>query len=323
MACSAVLLSLAAVAAVLLALGCAAAPTPPREPAPEQKPLPRIGSLWNFQDPAGTEARFREVLPAAEASGDRAYLCELTTQIARTQGLQMKFDEALRTLDAADAMLGEGMDRARAFCLLERGRVFNSSKRQGDAIPLFLKAWDGARAAGLDGLAVDAAHMVAAAGTPEDSREWNLRAIAFAEASSDPAAKAWLGSLYNNTGWDLHKAGRFEEALGLFERALRFREESKQPADVSVARWCLARCLRSLGRTEEALAMQRGLLAASEATNEPDGFVHEEMAECLLLLGKPDEAKPHFRRAWELLSKDPWLARDEPDRLARLDRLGK
>jgi len=37
---------------------------------------------------------------------------------------------------------------------------------------------------------------------------------------------------------------------------------------------------------------------------------------------KPAEAAPHFARAWELLHNDPWLSRDEPERLARLKRLG-
>ena len=284
-------------------------------------PLPPIGPIWNFGDPAASEARFRGILPAARASGDGAYLCELLTQIARAQGLRQEFDGALRTLDEAEAMLRPEWARARTFCLLERGRTLNSSLRKDEAMPLFLEAWDEARAASLDGLAVDAAHMVAIAGTPEQSFEWNRRAIAFAEGSADPSAQGWLGSLCNNAGWDFHKAGRYGEALPLFEKALRFREERKQAAGVFVARWCVARCLRSLGRAAEALAMQEALLAESEARKEPDGFVHEEMGECLLVLGRAEEARPQFGKAHELLAKDPWLTRDEPERLARLGRI--
>src|SRR5205809_4269353 len=40
--------------------------------------------LWDYQDPAGTEKKFRELLPAAEAAGDASYVAELLTQIART-----------------------------------------------------------------------------------------------------------------------------------------------------------------------------------------------------------------------------------------------
>jgi tetratricopeptide (TPR) repeat protein len=294
--------------------------------------LPEIRKLWDFQDPAATEARFREVLPAARASGDRAYLAELHSQIGRTLGLRQRFDEADRCIDEAEALLaggagaggagGEGMARARVLCLLERGRVRNSSLRKPEALPLFLRAWDEARAAGLGGLAVDAAHMAAAAETPERSLEWNERAIAYAEGSEDPEARQWLGSLCNNTGWDHHRAGRFDRALVLFERALAFREERKQPRDVVVARWCVARCLRSLGRTAEALGIQEALRAAAEEAGKPDGFVCEELGECLRVLDRGDEARPWFGKAWDLLSKDPWLSRDEPGRLERLKRLG-
>ena len=287
-----------------------------------RSPLPGIGGLWDFGDPAGTEGKFRALLPRARASGDRAYLAELLTQIARTEGLQKRFDEAERTLVQAEALLGPGTDRARVLVLLERGRVLNSSKRPAEAKPLFLRAWDEGRAAGLDGLAVDAAHMVAIVEGPEESLAWNERAMAFAESSADPEAKKWLGSLYNNIGWTHHKAGRFDEAMDCFRKSLAWREE-RSPGKTTVERWCVARCLRSLGRLEEALAEQRALLALTDAAGEPDGFVHEEMAECLLALGRGPEARPHFRKAHELLSKDAWLPRDEPERLARLGELGR
>jgi len=284
--------------------------------------LPRIGSLWDFRDPAGTEARFRDLLPRARAASDGAYLAELLTQVARTEGLQQRFEDAHRTLDEAEALLGDGMERARTCFLLERGRVLNSSKRPAEAKPLFLRAWDDARGAGLDGLAVDAAHMVAIVEGPEQARAWNGKAMAFAESSADPEAKKWLGSLYNNAGWDHHRAGRFAKALELFEKSLAWRAGTGAK-DVSTERWCVARCLRSLGRTAEALQSQRALLAEAGAAGRDAGFEEEEVGECLLALGKGEEARPHFLRAHELLSKDPWLARDEAPRLERLRRLGE
>ena len=52
------------------------------------------------------------------------------------------------------------------------------------------------------------------------------------------------------------------------------------------------------------------------------GYVHEEIAECLLLLGQREPARSHFALAFEALSMDPWLQADESSRLARLKRLG-
>ena len=106
-------------------------------------------------------------------------------------------------------------------------------------------------------------------------------------------------------------------ALAFFEDAIAFRKEQGKADEIRVAEWCFARALRSMGRLEEALAIQRRL--ESEGTE--DGFVAEELGELLALLGRQSEARPKFARAYEILSKDLSLQRDEPERLDRLRRL--
>jgi hypothetical protein len=73
--------------------------------APTQEQLPDFIRLWNFGDPAGTEKKFREILPRAESFGDPSYFLQLLTQIARTEGLQGNFNQAHRTLDYVENML--------------------------------------------------------------------------------------------------------------------------------------------------------------------------------------------------------------------------
>jgi hypothetical protein len=92
---------------------------------------------------------------------------------------------------------------------------------------------------------------------------------------------------------------------------------------VRIARWCVARVKRSLGRTAESLAAQEELLRELEAAGGRDGYVLEEIAECLLALGREEDARPFFAAAWEELSRDAWLPDAEPDRLARLEKLGR
>jgi tetratricopeptide (TPR) repeat protein len=106
-------------------------------------------------------------------------------------------------------------------------------------------------------------------------------------------------------------------ALAFFEDAIAFRKAQGQADEIRVAEWCFARALRSLGRLEEALAIQQRL----DAEGTEDGFVSEELGELLVLLGRKTEARPKFARAHELLSKDLGLQRDERDRLDRLRRL--
>ncbi len=285
-------------------------------------PATDFDQLWNYDDPAGTELKFRELLPAVAVDAGRHV--ELLTQIARTQGLQRQFEAAHATLDEAERLLKPDLPRARVRLLLERGRVFNSARQPEQAVPLFLAAWETAQAAGEDGYAVDAAHMLGIAAPPEQRLDWNQQALALAERSAAPGARRWLGALYNNLGWTLHDQGAYAQALALFERALAWRQtQAGQAREVRIARWCVARVLRSLGRLEEALAAQRAYAAElAEAGEAADGYGQEEIGECLLALGQAEAARPHFAAAYARLSQDPWLAAHEPERLARLQALG-
>ena len=276
--------------------------------------------LWDYEDPAATERRFGELLPQIPA-GTPVYL-ELLTQIARAQGLRRNFDAAHQTLDLVERALAAGGERVHIRYLLERGRTFNSARQPEQARRLFLTAWEHARSAGEDFYAIDAAHMLAIVEQPEQSLAWNLQALELAERTPDRRAKKWLGSLCNNMGWTYHDAGQYDQALALFEQALAYREAQGQEREARIARWCVARALRSLGRTEEALAMQQTLLDDNERAGDTDGYVFEELGECLLALGRPEEARPLFACAYAELSRDPWLAESEPERLARLKSLG-
>jgi tetratricopeptide (TPR) repeat protein len=280
--------------------------------------------LWNFAKPEETEARFRSLLPEME-EGSGPYI-ELLTQIARTEGLQRRFDDAHATLDRALDLLGDSSGRPRVRYLLERGRAHRSAIHSVDpekAREHFLGAWELARAIGEDGLAVDAAHMMAIAEPGDEAQmEWNLRALEVAESSTMHDANAWCGSLYNNIGWTHHAGGRFDEALEIFIRAQHWREEHGSPATIRIAKWCVARTLRSLGRVDEALAIQSALHAEFQELGEPDGYVFEELGECLLLLGRTEEARPLFQAAHEHLSKNEWLVQSDPARIERLRTLG-
>jgi tetratricopeptide (TPR) repeat protein len=313
---------------LLLTLLSCAPKTAPEAPTETEMTAPagppEFDSLWNFSDPAATEVAFRALLPELEAH-PQAKL-QLQTQIARTLGLQRKFDEANALLDEIEAQLTDADTRTHVRYLLERGRLLNSSGDPDAAVPLFTQAWDRARAAGdMDGLAVDAAHMVAIAAMsdPEVSMAWNLQAMALAESSDDPKANKWLGSLYNNIGWTHHGAGDFTAALAVFEKALAWRiEQESSQNSIWIAHWCIARTLRSLERTEEALAIQERLRDQRAEAEKPGGYVFEELGECLLVLGRAEEAGPWFAQAHALLSQDGWLVANEPERLARLAELG-
>jgi len=289
--------------------------------------FPELHTLWDYNDPAGTAVRFQELLSEVESSTNRAYHVELLSQIARTHGLRRQFDEAHQLLDEAEAMLTDTMVVPKMRCLLERGRSFNSAGEPERALPLFHEAFGlgTAVAPQADFHTIDAAHMIAIA-EPEavDQIKWNERALEMAESTPDERAAGWRGSLYNNLGWAYHDKGDYEQALTIFEKAVDWHEANRQdkPEMIRIAKWCVGRTFRSLNRLEEALALQQALLAEYEGVGQTDGFVYEEIAECLLALDRGEEARPYFAQAHQELSQVDWFVASEPERLARLAELG-
>ena len=277
-------------------------------------------SLWDYSDPHHTETRFREIL--LQVPEDNVAYLELLTQIARAQGLQQKFDRAHQTLDQVERRLGKYTSRAKIRYLLERGRTLNSSGHPDEAQPLFEQALDMTRELSEDFYAVDALHMLAIVAPPASRLDFNLRAIQLAESSPQAKARNWLGSLYNNTGWSYHEIGNYESALEMFEKAEATRKSQGRVNEIRIAQWCVARALRSLRRVEEALSKQMTLKEECEAAGEGDGFVFEEIGECLLALNRADESRPYFAKAHGVLSQDSRLVDKEPGRLARLKELG-
>jgi tetratricopeptide (TPR) repeat protein len=256
-----------------------------------------IDSYWEYGDPAASEARFRSALDTA--TGDERL--ELLTQIARTYSLRQDFAQANQILDEVESQLAQAGPRPQVRILLERGRVFNSSGDKDSASPFFAQAFEKAQAAQLDGLAVDAAHMLAIvfSGTPQ-GLEWNQRGLELARASQDAKARGLIPAMLNNLAWELHDLGRFEEALPVFEAALvEWSVRGKLP-QIQIAKWSVARCLRSLGRYEPALAIQRALEAEHHKAGKTDQYVLEEIAENLAALGKPEEAGLYRKRLAEL-----------------------
>ena len=169
-----------------------------------------LDELWDFGDATASEARLRYAATTADA-GDRA---ELETQVARALGLQDRFAEGDRVLDAihSDAAV------VRARVALERGRLRNSEGDPGAAVPLFVAAAEAAASAHLLFLRIDALHMLAIADA-DGSARWTTEALALLENTDDPRTLRWNVALHNNAGWTHFDSGRFAEALTAFEHA--------------------------------------------------------------------------------------------------------
>jgi tetratricopeptide (TPR) repeat protein len=297
--------------------GCTAIqPTPMTIDTTEQD----FEQLWDYDKPADSETRFRAALTKATA-GSEAQL-QLLTQIARTHSLRRDFAGAHQLLDQVEPKLAATTTKVRIRYALERGRTFNSAGDRARAKVLFADAWEQASRADLDFYAIDAAHMMAFVTPPAEQHQWNLKALALTERTPDARAKKWLVALYNNIGWTYHDEQNYAAALAMFEKALAAAEARGAPTQIRIARWTIARCLRSLGRYDEALSRQIVLRDSPALGGADDGYVFEEIGENLLALKRDAEARVSFARAHALLKDDKYLQANEAARLERLRVLG-
>lgn len=260
-----------------------------------------VNALWDFGNPALTEERLRAA--QATASADDALI--LQTQIARTYGLRGDFVQAQALLDAMQPQLDGASAEVRVRHALESGRTLSSATHppasqtpevKARARGAFLRAHALAREARLDGLAVDAMHMMAFVDTdPVAQLAWDQQALALVETSDQPAAKRWEASLRNNLGMALHTLKRYDEALAQFEQAMVLRERGQDAEATRIAYWMVAWTLRALGRTDEALAIQLRLEREGDAAGAPDPYVFEELE--LLYRARGDEPRAQLYAA--------------------------
>jgi len=282
----------------------------------------RLDTLWNFAQPAESETRFRaEASRHPRASREAS---EASTQLARALGLQRRFVEADRALDAVKPTLARLPVRVHVRYLLERGRRDNSSGHRERAFAWFEQALDastGDTLPGTDYYRVDALHMLAIAAPLERQRAWNLQALAVSDASSDPRTRGWRGSLLNNVGWTMHERGDDAAALAYWQDALTAVEAQHDVVRIRIARWTVARGLRAVGRLDEAETIQRELADELDAAHAPDGYVFEELAEIAAARGDRVAARSRAAKALALLSQDADFRANEAARLARLTEL--
>lgn len=266
-----------------------------------------LAPLWEFDKPDLSEQRLRAALESA--TGDDALV--LQTQIARTYGLRKDFSKARDILKSIAKDVQTAGSEARIRHALELGRTYASATHPAElqtveskklARASYESALAMAKAAHLDGLAIDTIHMLAFVDTaPTDQLKWGQEALAVAEASSQPEAKKWEASIRNNIGYAFHQLGQFDEALVQFKQALVLLDRGTNAESIRVANWMVAWTLRALGRMDEALEIQLRLERECDAAKKPDRYVYEELE--ILYRARGDEVKAkHYR---ELMRSPP------------------
>lgn len=267
-----------------------------------------LEGLWDFSNPALSEQRFQAAL--ASANPDDSLI--LQTQIARTYGLRGEFAKARDILKDLEPQLASASPQAQTRHALELGRTLASAAHPPDsqtpqdkerARGAYERALGLAKKHRLDDLAIDALHMLAFVDTaPADQLKWGREALAVVQASSQPAARKWEGSIRNNIGYALHQLGRYDEALAEFQRAVMVRETGANAQATRIAYWMVAWTLRSMNRVDEALEIQLRLEREGDAAGAPDPYVFEELEQLYQLKDDARRAQ-HYADRKKVLSR--------------------
>lgn len=261
-----------------------------------------LAALWDFADPAASERRF--VAAMGGASADERLI--LQTQIARTHGLRGDFARARELLAAIGPALPAASPEVRVRHALELGRTHASAAHRPEQLTAadretarehFTRAAGLAAQARLDGLAIDALHMMVFVETdPARQLEWNRRALAVLERSDQPEARRWEGALRHNLGYALVLQEDHEAAIEQFRLARAAHERAGRTRNVRIADWMVAWTRRLQKRYDEALALQLELERAWERDGQSDPAVWRELEAIYRALGDEARARDYAAR---------------------------
>ena len=123
---------------------------------------------------------------------------------------------------------------------------------------------------------------------------WNLKALALAEAATDPRARGWRASLYHNIGWTYFDDGDAGNGARLLaEGARRARGDGQRRVDPRREMDGRARLPRRRSpRRRGGDAEERSSAELEQRSAKPDGYVYEELAEIALARGDARRGAP-------------------------------
>lgn len=198
-----------------------------------------LDHLWNFRDPAASEATFRAAM--SEKAYDADERAELATQLGWAISLQGRFEEADALLDNID----DDEPTVGVRILLERGRVLNAGGRGAMAVPFLEQAAELADHLGEEFLAVDALHMLSIADAA-NAEVWMRSALEYASTAHDERTKRWMIALHASLGELLQGKKRLTEAMVEYQLAEQWAERLGTERQRAMARDAITECGKAL-----------------------------------------------------------------------------
>jgi tetratricopeptide (TPR) repeat protein len=225
---------------------------------------------------------YEAIAEDAEAAGDVSTYVEACAMRARSLLIRGHPEEVRPWLERAAQRADADQPLGWSRYLGVRGRFEWDAGDNETATRTFREMFDFCERHELWDRAVDAAHMVALTGDPEEKLEWATKGIAMAEHGN---MTGWLGPLWNNLGWDYVDAERYEEAREALIKAREYHYMSESELPKLIADYSVAHVTRLLGELDQA---------------EQDMSAVFDWAERLHAEGNPDAIEWMGFSRWEL-----------------------
>jgi len=206
-------------------------------------------------------ALYVKAYEAAVAEKDDSVAAEAAAQAARGYLIREKMDDGRPWLGKAKGLARESDPNAWSRFLGVRGRFEWKDGQLETATKTFEAMYAYCVGRELFDRAVDAAHMVAITGTPEQQVVWAKRGI---EAAEKGGFDGWLGPLWNNLGVTYQEKDDWKGALDCYRKARHYHWKVGNEVSKLAADWAVGMALRETGAVEESMTWMRPVLAWAE-----------------------------------------------------------
>ncbi|MBD3232688.1 MAG: tetratricopeptide repeat protein [candidate division Zixibacteria bacterium] len=259
---------------------------------------PEIQSLLDEADSTFNSGNYDRAQSIYERVEDKAmvvnhdsYLTEARSMIARCYLITGKKEEGRPWLEKAEETASPDDPQGWSRLLGVKGRFQWQDDKKKKATETFKGMYEYCSERGMHTRAIDAAHMVAITGAPEEQIEWGLKGIKEAEEGN---VTGWLAPLWNNLGWTYEDQGRYQESLQAYLKAREYHWRYGTERNKLIADWAVGHAYNKLGEHDQAAQWLRPVLAWSERINEVEfrGLTYQE-------LGDIERANKNYRAAYD------------------------
>jgi tetratricopeptide (TPR) repeat protein len=236
-----------------------------------QKRLDDADEIFNSREYARATDLYKELAEQARQDDDLVVLVQAFAMAARGHLIRGEQDNGLPWIEKARKLANPEEPLGWSRYLGVQGRFESHAGNDEQATMIFKDMYTFCMENDQFARAIDAAHMVALTGTPEEQIEWANKGIQAAEEGDEPH---WLGPLWNNLGityWTMALEAEQQdepaqamtynlEAVECYKKARHYHIEYGSKFNAVVADWALGSAYRRTGEFDRARSLLNPVL---------------------------------------------------------------